>query len=123
MPLDPGLATQQLCHLETVGRHTARPHTIEMWFAADPQSDRLYLLAGGRDDSDWVLNVRANPSVRIRISGQTLSGRAHVIEGEPDELRARHLVGGKYGYWTEGTPLSGWARDSLPLAIDLDPPA
>lgn len=93
---------------------------IEIWFAADPDKPRIYLLAGGRDSSDWVLNVQANARVKIRIGGRTFTGEALVIEGTDDEIRARKLVGGKYGYWREGAELRGWARDSLPVAIELD---
>jgi deazaflavin-dependent oxidoreductase (nitroreductase family) len=119
-PLDAELAREPLAYLETVGRRSGRPHLIEIWFAADPEKPRVYLLAGGRDSSDWVLNVRANARVKIRIGGRTFTGDAREIEGMDDEIRARKLVGAKYGYWQEGTELRGWARDSLPVAIDLD---
>ena len=120
VPLEPRVAGESLAYLETVGRRTQRAHVIEIWFAADPEHPRLYLLAGGRDSSDWVLNVRANPRVRIRIGGHTFAGTARDIEGTEEELPARKLVGAKYGYWREGTELRGWARNSLPIAIDLD---
>ena len=41
------------------------------------------------------------------------------IEREADETRARQLLGAKYQGWREGRPLSEWARDSLPVRIDL----
>ena len=47
---------------------------------------------------------------------------AAAIEGQADELSARHLVGAKYGYGRAGTELRGWARDSLPVAVDLEGP-
>ncbi|MEO6350195.1 MAG: nitroreductase family deazaflavin-dependent oxidoreductase [Candidatus Limnocylindrales bacterium] len=122
MPLDAGPAGQQKSYLETIGRRTGGRHVIEIWFAADPERDRVYMLAGGRESSDWVLNMRANPKVRVRIGGQTFEGEAREIEGSPDEIRARHLVGAKYGYWREGTELRGWALDSLAVAIDLEIP-
>ncbi len=119
-PIGPELASESLAYLETVGRRTKRRHVIEIWFAADPESARVYMLAGGRDSSDWVRNIRANAQVRIRIAGRTFTGNAREIEGTEEELVARRLVGAKYGYWREGTELRGWARDSLPVAIDLD---
>ena len=119
MTLDQDLAKEEFGYLETIGRRSGRAHVIEIWFAADLSEDRVYMLAGGRDASDWVLNVRANPRVRIRISGRTFSGVAREIERTPEEEPARKLVGAKYGYWREGTELRGWARDSLPVAIDL----
>jgi deazaflavin-dependent oxidoreductase (nitroreductase family) len=113
------LAGEEFGYLETVGRTSGRPHVVEIWFAADVAAGRLYMLAGGRDSSDWVLNIRPNPRVRIRIGGHTFTGNAREIEGTDLEDAARKLVGAKYGYWREGTELRGWARDSLPIAIDL----
>jgi hypothetical protein len=42
-----------------------------------------------------------------------------VIEGEDDEQVARRALATKYEGWSEGRRLSGWARNSLPVAIDL----
>ena len=122
MAIAAGVAGQAVCELETIGRRTGQPRPIEIWFAADPARDRIYILAGGRESSQWVRNIQANPAVRVRIAGQWFSGTATTIEGQPDELDARHLVGAKYGYWRTGTELRGWARDSLPVAVDLEGP-
>lgn len=119
MPLDERLAAQSVCDLETVGRRSGQPRRIEVWFAADPQRVRIYLLAGGRYEAHWVRNVMANPRVLVQIGGHLFVGEAHVIEGTPGERSARELVGAKYGYWRPGRPLSGWARDALPVRVDL----
>jgi deazaflavin-dependent oxidoreductase (nitroreductase family) len=120
--LDADLAREDFGYLETAGRRSGRPHVIEIWFAADPDNPRVYMLAGGRDRTDWVLNIRADPRVKMRIAGRTFGGSARELEGTPEEELARKLVGAKYGYWREGTELRGWARDSLPVAIDLSEP-
>ena len=52
------------CYLTTTGRITGRPHRIEIWFAL--HEGGVYLLAGGRDDADWVRNLRASPDVHTR---------------------------------------------------------
>ncbi|MEZ0241021.1 MAG: nitroreductase/quinone reductase family protein [Chloroflexota bacterium] len=122
MAIAANLAGQAVCQLETIGRRTGQPRPIEIWFAADPERNRIYILAGGRESSHWVRNVQANPAVRVRIAGRWFSGSATNIEGQPDEVPARHLVGAKYGYWKAGTELRGWARDSLAVAIDLEGP-
>lgn len=110
-------AKRSVCRLETIGRTSGRPREIEIWFAAD--GDRVYLLSGGRDDAHWVRNLRANPSVRIRVGGRWLSGTAREIEGQPEDPQARQLLAAKYQGWREGRPLSEWAAESLPVAIDL----
>jgi deazaflavin-dependent oxidoreductase (nitroreductase family) len=121
MALDPVLAAEDMCYLETVGRRSGEPREIEIWFAADPERDRIYILSGGRDQAQWVRNLRVRPAVRVRIRRSHYRGTASEIEGTDAEIAARRLVGAKYGYWKPGTPLSGWALDSLPVAIDLDP--
>lgn len=67
-------AADGVCHLQTTGRVSGRPRTIEIWFGVDGM--RLYLLAGGRDQAHWVRNLRANPSVRVRLGGRSLDGQA-----------------------------------------------
>lgn len=111
-------AADGVCHLQTTGRVTGRPRTIEIWFAAD--GARLYLLAGGREGAYWVRNLRADPSVRVRLGGRTIGGRARTVEDDPIEGRARRLLATKYQGWREGEPLSAWAAGSLPVEIDLD---
>lgn len=111
-------AGDSVCHLQTTGRTSGRPRTIEIWFATD--GERIYLLAGGRDRAHWVRNLGADPRVRVRIGGRTLDGRAQVIEGEQREPLARRLLAAKYQGWSEGRPLSRWAAGSLPVEIVVD---
>jgi deazaflavin-dependent oxidoreductase (nitroreductase family) len=117
--LDKKLARMNVCDLETIGRVTGRPHVVEIWFAPDPLRHRLYMAAGGRDQADWVRNVRHDGRVRLRFGDRWLTGQARVIEGEPDEPLARRLLAAKYYGWREGRALSDWSRQSLPVAIDL----
>jgi deazaflavin-dependent oxidoreductase (nitroreductase family) len=119
MALEPDLAQRAVCDLETVGRRTGLPRLIEIWFAAHPVRDRIYVLSGGRDRADWVRNLRRNPAVRVRIAGLWFTGRAAEVEGGPDDGPARRLLAAKYQGWAEGGSLSDWARHSLPVAIDL----
>ncbi len=119
MTLDERLVRASVCYLETVGRVTGRRREIEIWFAA--AGERIYLLSGGRDRAHWVRNLQMTPRVRVRIGSATLDGTARVIEGEPDAALARRMLAAKYQGWREGQPLSSWARESLPVAIDLDP--
>ena len=119
MALTPKDARLAVCDLETIGRVSGRPRVVEIWFAADPERDRIYMLSGGRDAAHWVRNIRARREVRVRLGERWLDGIASEIEGGPDETLARRLLGAKYQGWTEGRPLSGWARRSLALAIDL----
>jgi deazaflavin-dependent oxidoreductase (nitroreductase family) len=109
----------EYCYLTTTGRRSGRPHRIEIWFAsADDGCDRIYLLSGGRENADWVRNLRANSAVIVEIGRRRFSGRARVIEGEPEEALARRLVYEKYRYRTRDE-LEEWRDTALPVAIDL----
>ena len=111
-------AADGVCHLQTTGRTSGRPRTIEIWFATD--GERIYLLAGGRHQAHWVRNLIVDPTVRFRIGGQTLAGMARVIEGEEREELARQLLAAKYQGWSEGRPMSSWASGSLPVEVAFD---
>lgn len=110
-------AADSVCHLQTTGRVSGRPRAIEIWFAVE--GTRMYMLAGGREQAHWVRNLRADPSVRVRIGGRTLDGQARTIEGEPADALARRLLAAKYQDWREGDRLSRWASGSLPVEIEL----
>src|SRR5215217_2673027 len=88
----------QNCYLETTGRVTGQPHTIEIWYAA--RGTTIYLLSGGGDRSDWVKNLQKEPRVRVRIDGRTFAGTGAVIAGMDEEQTARETVVAKYYGWT-----------------------
>lgn len=104
-----------VCYLQTVGRTTGRPRTIEIWFATD--GERLFLLSGGRDRAHWVRNLRLDPHVRLRIGGRSLDGEARIIEGQEGDRTAREMLAAKYQGWMPGRPLSAWAATSLPVEV------
>jgi len=121
VPLETALARRSVCVLETIGRTTGRPRPIEIWFAVDPERDRIYLLSGGRDEAHWVRNIRRNGAVRVRVGDRWFAGRAREVGAGPEDEHARRLVAAKYEGWREGRPFSEWARTSLPIAVDLEP--
>jgi deazaflavin-dependent oxidoreductase (nitroreductase family) len=112
------LADEDFAYLTTTGRRTGKAHTIEIWFGL--HDGRVYLLSGGGDRADWVRNLRKTPSVRIRVGTRTASGTARILRaGTKEDERARELLDGKYQGWRAGKRLSSWARNALPVAIDL----
>jgi deazaflavin-dependent oxidoreductase (nitroreductase family) len=118
------LAGEEYCYLTSTGRASGRPHEIEIWFVL--QGPTLYLLSGGGGSSDWVKNMRVQPSVSVRIGKQVFDATARFEMERPEEQRARRLLAAKYQGWREGRRLSDWARTALPVAVDLllkeDPP-
>ena len=118
MPELEALVAESFCYLTTTGRVTGRPHEIEIWFSLVPETRTLYMLAGG-DRADWVRNLRREPTVTVRVSGERLKGKARVVEDAEEDELARRLLVEKY----ECSPgdLSGWRRRALPVAVDLAP--
>ena len=110
------LADEDYCYLTTTGRVSGRPHEIEIWFGI--QNHTLYLLSGSHG-SDWVKNLRANPSVTVRIGKHTFIGQARIVDHEKEDLMARYMLAEKYQEWNEDKSLSEWACTALPVAIDL----
>ena len=108
------MAEEQFCYLTTSGRRTGRPHTIEIWFAADGRS--LYL--GGSGRSDWVKNLLANPAVTVRVGTEEMAATARVLEaGTEEDTRARGLLLAKYQAPGDHD-LDSWGRTALIVALD-----
>jgi deazaflavin-dependent oxidoreductase (nitroreductase family) len=122
VPVDAALGSEDYCYVTTTGRITGKPHEIEIWFAL--QGDTIYILAGGRERSDWVKNAKKQPRVTVRIAdrtgGQSFDGTARIIEPRTDEdALARRLLLEKYA--KSNDDLDDWGRTALPVAIDLTP--
>jgi deazaflavin-dependent oxidoreductase (nitroreductase family) len=76
-------------------------------------------LSGGRDRSDWVRNLLAEPRVRVRVGDREGPATARVLEaGSDEDALARRLLVAKYA--GPGDDLTGWGRDALAVALDLD---
>jgi F420H(2)-dependent quinone reductase len=80
--------------LRTTGRHSGRERTVALVYASD--GDDLVLVAsnGGADrPPGWLHNVRAHPTVALRIGRRQLVGRARVVEpSDVDYQRLWKLV-------------------------------
>lgn len=111
------LGEESVCYLTTVGRQSGKRHTVEIWFAL--RDGTLYLLSGGRDSADWVRNLRKTRAVRVRVGTRTVDGKARVVKAADEDVLARQLLDEKYMSWKPGKRLSSWARNALPVAIDL----
>ena len=117
MPIDLGqLADEDFCYLTTTGRTSGKAHTIEIWFAL--QERTIYLLSGGGERADWIKNARHSSDVQVRINTTQFAGKARFITNTEEDALARKLVYDKYAP-RDSDDLTGWARTSLPLAIDL----
>ncbi len=110
------LAGEEYCYMTTTGRITGKPHEIEIWFGV--MDDKLYLLSGGGEKSDWVKNLKKAPAVTVRIGKRNFIGNAKIQTNVPKDAPIRKLMAHKYNE-IEGGQLSKWARTALPVEIDL----
>ena len=107
-------AAEPCLYLTTLGRRSGRPHRIEIWFAV--RDGRAYMLSGGRDRSDWVRNMMANPRVTVELAGETHAAIARVLEpNTAEDQLARELLVAKYAHAEED--LDEWGRSSLPVVL------
>jgi deazaflavin-dependent oxidoreductase (nitroreductase family) len=104
------------CYVTTTGRRTGSPHTIEIWFAL--HGETVYLLSGGGDASDWVRNIRVDPTVGLRLGDRDMICRARIVEDEREDALARRLLLEKYAS-RYADDLGEWGRTALPVAIEL----
>ncbi|HET8576762.1 MAG TPA: nitroreductase family deazaflavin-dependent oxidoreductase [Methylomirabilota bacterium] len=92
----------EFLYLTTTGRRSDRPREIEIWFTR--LNGRYYLIAEDGARAGWVLNLRADSAVMVRVGGERFSGRARVVDPatEPQlNAAARALSSAKYG-WGDG---------------------
>jgi deazaflavin-dependent oxidoreductase (nitroreductase family) len=111
------VASEQFCYVTTTGRKSGRPHEIEIWFALNGAT--LYMLSGNGRTSDWVANIKASPSVTVRIAERTLNGTARVVSEPAEDALARRLLLEKYEPTYSGD-LKEWGETALPIAVDLE---
>ncbi|MCA1824518.1 MAG: nitroreductase family deazaflavin-dependent oxidoreductase [Mycobacteriales bacterium] len=116
MPLPEGWDSAELYYVTTTGRRSGKPHTVEIWCAAE--RGRLYLLAGDGERSDTVRNVRAGAAVTVRVGDDIREARAYVVTDPAEDAAARKAVVDKYqpGY---GESLEQWGRTALPVVIEV----
>jgi deazaflavin-dependent oxidoreductase (nitroreductase family) len=107
----------EYCYLTTTGRVTGKPHEIEIWFGVHEST--VYLMSGGGEKSDWVKNLRKNPSVTMKIAKQEFQMTARLETNEAKQSVARHLLADKYHEREADGALSEWAQTALVVAFDL----
>lgn len=116
MPDVQALNSEQFCYLTTTGRVSGQPREIEIWFGIRGQT--LYMLSGGRDQSNWVKNIKKDPSVSVRIGRRTFKGSGRIVTDRKEDQATRKLLLGKYA--SSSDDLSEWGRRALPVAVDLE---
>ncbi len=75
--------------LETTGRKSGQPrHTAVGGAVVDNQ---FWMVAEHGEHSHYVLNIKADPRVRVRIGGRWRAGTAHLLPDDDPIARLRKL--------------------------------
>jgi deazaflavin-dependent oxidoreductase (nitroreductase family) len=106
------------CYLTTTGRNSGKKRTIEIWFGLE--RDTLYMLSGGGGSAQWVKNLLADNRATVRLGKNTYPGVARLVKDKEEDAKARRMLAAKYQGWEPGKRLSGWANNSLAVAVDLE---
>ncbi len=110
------LTEEQYCYLTTIGRVSGEPREIEIWFGLEGET--LFMLAEGRERSNWVRNLLKTPEVTVRIAERSFEGRARAVVEPDEDARARRLLFEKYSPVYSGD-LAEWRDTALAIAVDL----
>jgi deazaflavin-dependent oxidoreductase (nitroreductase family) len=74
--------------LETRGRHSGLPRVVPVGNGL--RGDTFWLITEHGYRADYVLNIQADPTVRVKVGGRWRSGVAHVLpEADPYALMRR----------------------------------
>lgn len=130
--LSRGLAPPTYALLETTGRRTGRARQVPV--ANGLLGDTFWLIAGLGEDAQYVLNIQANPHVRVKARPARLrdglrmswrSGTAYILREDDARERHRQIGEGRPGYQLDGILLRALSSlgsgRMLTIRIDLDP--
>ena len=117
-----GLAPPGDAQLETIGRHSGRPHRTPICNGLEGAT--FWLIAQHGRRSDYVRNIEANPRVRIRVGSRDSwrTGTARVL-GNTDPSERRRVLS-QHDFWRRLCLSASHAMSTSPLTIriDLDSP-
>src|SRR3954464_7120908 len=84
-----GIAPKAFVLLETTGRSSGRPRHTPVGNGL--AGDTFWLIAAHGTQADYVRNLQANPTVRMKIGRQWRSGTAVLLPDDDPAARSRTL--------------------------------
>ncbi|MHC9295961.1 nitroreductase family deazaflavin-dependent oxidoreductase [Mycobacterium sp. LTG2003] len=98
--------------LETIGRKSGQPrHTAVGGRVIDNQ---FWMVSEHGDRSHYVLNIKANPAVRVRVNGKWRTGVAHLLPDDDAVARLKKLPA------LNSAVVRAMGSDLLTIRVDLD---
>jgi deazaflavin-dependent oxidoreductase (nitroreductase family) len=98
--------------LETTGRKTGQPRRTAV--GGRVIDNQFWMVSEHGDHSDYVLNIKANPRVSVRIRGRWRTGTAHLLPDDDPIARLSQLP----GLNSAAVRMAG--TDLLTIRVDLD---
>jgi deazaflavin-dependent oxidoreductase (nitroreductase family) len=98
--------------LETTGRKSGQPRRTAI--GGRVIGNQFWMVSEHGEHSHYVLNIKANPAVRLRIHGRWRTGTAHLLPDDDAKERLRSLP----GFNSTLVRLAG--SDLLTIRVDLD---
>jgi deazaflavin-dependent oxidoreductase (nitroreductase family) len=109
-PIARRLPTQVV--LETTGRVSGQPRRTPI--GGRRVGDVFWFVSMNGEAADYVRNIKADNTVRIRIGGRWRTGRAHVLPEDDAMARNAQLS------WANRTANSALGTELLTVRVDLD---
>lgn len=98
--------------LETIGRTSGLPRRTAV--GGRVIDDQFWMVSEHGENSHYVLNIKANPAVRVRIRGRWRTGTAHLLPSDDPIARLAHLP------QLNSSMVRVMGSDLLTIRIDLD---
>lgn len=114
LALRKGFAPRAFALLETTGRRSGLPRHTPVGNGLD--GDVFWLVAAHGAQADYVRNIRACPTVRVKVGGRWRTGTATVLPDDDPVARGRTLP-----YQWDAAIGRMMASTPLTVRVDLDP--
>ncbi|MCW2558566.1 MAG: nitroreductase family deazaflavin-dependent oxidoreductase [Mycobacterium sp.] len=98
--------------LETIGRKSGQPRLTAV--GGRVVDDQFWMVSEHGGHSHYVLNIEANPRVRVRVGGRWRSGTAHLLPDDDAVARLSQLPS------MNSAVVKLMGSDLLTVRVDLD---
>jgi deazaflavin-dependent oxidoreductase (nitroreductase family) len=93
------VASGRFVRIETIGRHSGQPRPATVGFVEEPAGSLL--VAAGGSETDWALNLDADPACTITVGARTVEAVAEPLDERDHAAAIRGLIL-RYGTPAEG---------------------
>ncbi len=98
--------------LETIGRKSGQPRLTAI--GGRVVDGQFWMVAEHGEHSHYVMNIKANPRVRVRVNGAWHAGTAHLLPDDDPAARLRQLPG------MNSAMVKVMGSELLTVRVDLD---